>query len=92
MDMQDIEKKMEAEIDEERAEFAKNFLKQKRIQLDYLLKQQEDLDAKVENAENEYDEILSMSVDDVYTKYNCWNITGTMTVTFTDPNIWAELG
>lgn len=94
MNMYEIEEKMEYEINEERAEFAKNFLKQKRIEIKRLDKQFGELAAKIEKAEEEYDEILDMSVDEVYDKYNFPTggiITGNIACHFHDPNIWKQL-
>lgn len=69
MNMKEIDKQVSEELFKERTEFVKNFLKNKRAEIERLDKQFEEVVTKLEKAEEEYESFLILTVDEVYDKY-----------------------
>ena len=69
MDMYDVEVKMEEEVHAEKVEFAKALLKRKSKYIESMDKLVDTLKEELESVVEEYDEILELSVEDVYKTY-----------------------
>ena len=68
-DMYDIEVKMEEEVHAEKVEFAKALLKRKSKYIESMDKLVDTLKDELDSVVEEYDEILELSIDDVYSEY-----------------------
>lgn len=69
MDMCDLDTQVDNELFEERAKFVKSILKEKCLEMDALTKKINALTERLDEAEEDYNNLLTMTVDDVYDKY-----------------------
>ena len=69
MDMYQLAHQVDNELFEERAKFVKSILKEKCLEMELLSKKIDALTDRLEAAEEDYEKLLTMTVDDVYDKY-----------------------
>ena len=69
MDMYELDEQVDNELFEERAKFVKSILKEKCLEMELLSKKIDVLTDRLEAAEEDYEKLLTMTVDDVYDKY-----------------------
>ena len=69
MDMCELDEQVDNELFEERAKFVKSILKEKCLEMDALTKKIDALTERLDEAEEDYNKLLTMTVDDVYDKY-----------------------
>lgn len=69
MDMYELDTQVDNELFEERVNFVKSILKEKCLEMEALNKNIDALTERLEVAEEEYEKLLTMTVDDVYDKY-----------------------
>lgn len=67
--MKDIEAELITEVEEEKIEFAKDYLLMKNEELDSYRNLSDKIDSLVVDLEDEYQDLLKMSVDEVYARY-----------------------
>ena len=67
--MYDLDTQVDNELFEERAKFVKSILKEKCLEMDALTKKINALTERLDEAEEDYNNLLTMTVDDVYDKY-----------------------
>ena len=69
MDMHELDGQVDNELFEERVKFVKSILKEKCLEMEALNKKIDALTERLEAAEEDYEKLLTMTVDDVYDKY-----------------------
>ena len=69
MDMYELDAQVDTELFEERVKFVKSILKEKCLGMEILNKKIDALTERLEAAEEDYEKLLTMTVDDVYDKY-----------------------
>ena len=69
MDMYELDTQVDNELFEERAKFVKSILKEKCLEMEELNKKMDALTERLEAAEEDYEKLLTMTVDDVYDRY-----------------------
>ena len=69
MDMYELDAQVDTELFEERVKFVKSILKEKCLGMEILNKKIDALTERLEVAEEDYEKLLTMPVDDVYDKY-----------------------
>lgn len=69
MDMHELDTQVDNELFEERVKFVKSILKEKSLEMDALTKKIDALVDRLDEVEDDYEKLLTMTVDDVYDKY-----------------------
>lgn len=69
MDMYELDEQVDNELFEGRVKFVKSILKEKCLEMETLNKKIDALTERLDAAEEDYEKLLTMTVDDVYDKY-----------------------